>query len=209
MNTFARIAIAAFTMVGVATAQPKVHPKTPGKANAKADAEVDVKTKVDANADPRAAKETPRPPARLEAMGKAVAGTWKCTGTETGMDGATVKMTATVKAKVELDNWWIADTVDLKGKSTFKMFAFTTYDANSKKWRRVSIDNGGRQYVGTSDGMKDKKVDWHMDFIDSTGAGQVREHIDLTDPEKLKNWGEMSMDKGKTWNRVFEMTCKK
>jgi len=200
MNTFTKIAIAAFAMVGVASAQPKTEPKAP----------VDVKAKVEAKVAPKAAKpEAMKPPVELEAMGKAVVGTWKCTGTEMGMDGSSAKMAGTVKAKVELDKWWIADTIEMKGARTFKMLAFTTFEPNSKKWRRVSVDNAGHQYVGTSDGMKDNKVDWNMDFIGSMGAGQMRDHIDMTDPKNMKNWGEISMDKGKTWLKVFEMTCKK
>lgn len=179
MSTLARVVVGTLAMLGVATAEPPVKP------------------------------EAPRPPAQVEAMGRAVAGTWTCAGTETGPDGVAVKMTATVQAKVELDRWWIHDTVDVNGKSAFRMFAFTTYDESAKKWRRVSIDNGGHQYVGTSDGMRDRKVDWHLTFAGPTGAGQLREHVDLTDPKILKNWGEMSRDKGKTWKAIFEMTCRK
>jgi hypothetical protein len=32
----------------------------------------------------------------------------------------------------------------------------------------------------------------------------------MSDPKAgAKFWGEFSMDKGKTWTKVYEMTCKK
>ena len=42
------------------------------------------------------------------------------------------------------------------------------------------------------------------------GAGTFKDHVDMTDAKAgVKMWGEMSMDKGKTWKKVYEMTCKK
>jgi hypothetical protein len=42
------------------------------------------------------------------------------------------------------------------------------------------------------------------------GEAMFRDHEDLTDPKVgAKMWGEMSTDKGKSWVKVYEMTCKK
>jgi hypothetical protein len=225
MNTFTRlVAIATFAMIGMigtAAAQPKTDAKAPVKADAKApvkaDAKVDTKLKVepkDAKSQPAPTgdkkAELPKPPAELEAMAKLATGTWRCKGQEFGMDGAAVPATATNKAKVDLDKWWLAETTEVKGKTLFKMQSFTTFDSASKKFRRVSVDNFGSYMVGTSDGMKDNKIDWNLDTMGPMGAGLFRDHTDLSDAKAgSKVWGEMSMDKGKTWTKVYEMTCKK
>jgi hypothetical protein len=207
MKTSLRVAIATFAMVGIASAQPKTDPvkKDAPKADPKADT-----MKKDAPKDaPKMAM--PVVPTEVADMGKAVTGTWKCKGDEMDMTGAKNPVTATMKTKVDMDKWWITDNLEVKGKMTFKMMAFTTYDAASKKWRRVAVDNMGGQMVGTSDGMKDNKMDWNLDAIGPMGAGMFRDHVDATDAAKagVKMWGEMSMDKGKTWAKVYEMSCKK
>ncbi|MBA3819209.1 MAG: hypothetical protein H0X17_09985 [Deltaproteobacteria bacterium] len=230
-NIQMKIMIATLTMVGlvgVATAQPATTPAkpatpatpaTPAKpATPPAKAATTITTtttpaaKVDAKVDAKAAKPVmPKPPTELGDMGKAVVGTWRCTGTETGQDGASGKMTATVRAKLDLDKWWISESMDAKGtRGSYKSVAYTTYDPGSKKWRRVSVDSMGNQFVGTSDGMKENKLTWNMDMMGGMGAGMFRDYTDMTAAKAgVKMWGEMSMDKGKTWNKVYELTCKK
>ncbi|MBA3397079.1 MAG: hypothetical protein H0T89_30900 [Deltaproteobacteria bacterium] len=232
-----KITIATLTMVGlvgVAAAQPKVDPRAPIKADAKADVKVDAKAavkpdvktappKTDAKLDVKAdakldAKtvvkmETPKPPVEVADMAKLVVGTWRCTGSEINADGTSAKMTATVKTKLDLDKWWISETMDVRSaRGSFKMVAYSTYAPGSKKWRRVSVDSMGNQYVGTSDGAKDgvAKLDWNIDTMGPMGAGMFRDHLDLTTVKTgTKASGEISMDKGKTWKPVYEMTCKK
>lgn len=190
LTPFALVALS-----GLAAADPQTKDK-PAPANAKLEV-------------PRL--EAPKPPAEIDAMSKSVVGTWKCTGTTTTMAGAAEPMTAKVIAKVDLDKWWISDVVE--GKSTrgpFKMVSYSTFDAASKKWRRVSIDNMGNQYVGTSDGLKDGKLVWNLDFMGANGAGQFKDSVDPSDAKTgTKFTGVMSVDKGKTWKPVYEMTCKK
>jgi hypothetical protein len=42
------------------------------------------------------------------------------------------------------------------------------------------------------------------------GEVMFRDHEDMSDPKAgVKQWGEFSMDKGKTWTKVYELTCKK
>lgn len=192
--------IVLMALSGLATAEPqtKDKPSTPVKDAKEAKTEA-VKL------------EAPKPPAEIEVMSKSVVGTWKCTGTTTSMTGAADQLTAKVTAKVDLDKWWISDVVEGKSaRGAFKMVSYSTFDAGSKKWRRVSIDNMGNQYVGTSDGIKDGKLVWSLDFIGANGAGQFKDTVDPTDAKAgVKFTGVMSVDKGKTWKPVYEMTCKK
>jgi hypothetical protein len=85
-----------------------------------------------------------------------------------------------------------------------------TWDAKAAKWRSVGMGNDGTLMVGTAD-MKDNKFESVSDsYGGMMGNGKFREHGDMTDPKAgMKMSGEMSMDGGKTWNKVYEMTCKK
>jgi hypothetical protein len=62
--------------------------------------------------------------------------------------------------------------------------------------------------VGTAD-MKDGKLEATWDTMGGMGAGMFKDHGDMTDKKVGTHmWGEMSMDKGKTWTKVYDMTCK-
>jgi hypothetical protein len=195
------VAIALCAMTGVAGADAHAEKKKAPDAPAK-----------DAKKAPEAPKkvEAPKPAAEIEALSKELAGNWKCKGEGFGMDGSKSAITATSKAKLDLDKFWIAESLEVKGTMSMKMQMFTTYDASAKKWRRVAVDNWGTYMHGTSDGMKDKKMSWTLDTVGAMGTGQFRDHVDASDAKAgMKAWGEMSMDKGKTWVKVYEMTCKK
>lgn len=154
--------------------------------------------------------EMPKAPAEIADMMKLAGGNWKCKGDMAGQGGGTTPITATVKSKVELDKWWIVDTIEVKGAMPMKMLAYKTYDATSKKWRQVAVDNYGSQMIGTSDGVKDGKLVWTLDTMGPMGAHVFKDSMDATDMKAgVKFSGEMSMDKGKTWMKVYDMVCKK
>jgi hypothetical protein len=194
-KTFSVIALAMVGMTGLAAAQAKADPKAADpKMAPKADAKA---------ADPKApAAGAPemKPPQELADMAKAAAGSWKCKGQ--GMDH-TNKM------------------IDMTGTSTVKLDveSFTTFDAASKKWKRVMVESGGGWSSGESDGLKDNKMDWNLtSHIPGAMAAMMggmtemmfRDHEDMSDAKAgLKQWGEFSPDKGKTWTKVYEITCKK
>ncbi len=159
-----------------------------------------------------AKKEAPKPPKELADMAKAMAGTWKCSGKSLGEDMKTMAdMTGTAKVKLVMDGYWLHVSYDAKmGKMPFHFDSYSTVDAASHQWRRVMVESLGGQSVGTSSGPKDNKMDWELQSIGMMGAGLFRDHEDWTDLKAgYKSWGEMSMDKGKTWVKVYEQTCKK
>jgi hypothetical protein len=159
--------------------------------------------------------EMPKPPAEIAAHVKAMGGTWRCTGTAVGPDKTEGKMKATLSAKSDLDGYWVHHSLNATmgaGKTAmkFKMEGYATYSATEKKWRMVSVMNDGAMMMGTSDGPKDGKMVMTADTYGPWGQGMMRETHDATDMKAgVKMNGEMSMDKGKTWNKVYEMTCKK
>jgi hypothetical protein len=151
-------------------------------------------------------------PAEVAAMGKQMAGTWRCKGEGIGPDMKTmVPMAGTMKSKVEMENWWIHDTFDsTSAKSKYHFDSYVTFDPTTKKWHRVMIETGGGYSTGDSAGMQDGKIDWELTSNSSMGQAMFRDHIDASSPKSgVKTWGEASMDKGKSWTKVYEMLCKK
>jgi hypothetical protein len=74
----------------------------------------------------------------------------------------------------------------------------------------VSVMNDGGQMVGQSDGMKDMKMDTTADTWGPMGQGMFKDHVDASDMKKgVHMWGEVSIDKGKTFKPVYDMMCKK
>ena len=72
------------------------------------------------------------------------------------------------------------------------------------------VESGGFWLSGESAGMTANKIDWEMTSHGPMGEGMFRDHEDMTDAKAgVKMWGEFSMDKGKTWTKVYEMACKK
>jgi hypothetical protein len=194
-------------MTGLVSAQPKAaDPKAAPKAP-------DAKPADPKAADPKAAggMAEMKPPAELAEMAKGAAGTWHCKGQ--GMDH-TMKMadmTGTFTMKLDVDNWWMHGSFSSKmGKEPFHFESFTTFDPAAKKWKRVMIESGGGWSSGESAGLKDGKIDWDLATHSAMGEAMFRDHEDLTDAKAgAKMWGEFSMDKGKTWTKVYEMACKK
>ncbi len=160
------------------------------------------------------AMEVPRPAPQIAARVKAMAGTWRCTGTAPGMDGKDQKFTGTMASKADLDGFWVRDSfsgVLGAGKTAmkFKFESFATFDPNAKKWRSVMVDNWGGQMIGSGDEMKDGKMDTLSESMDMMGKGQAKDHTDVSDAKKGAHmWGEMSRD-GKTWQKSYDMICKK
>jgi hypothetical protein len=159
--------------------------------------------------------EMPKPPAEIAAMMKSMGSNLKCTGTFSAM-GTDMPLKGTMTAKSDLDGWWVHDSYKAtvtgpdKKPQTFKMEGYGTYDATAKKYRRVAVMNDGGLMVSSSDGPD---ASGHMTGMADTygphGQGMMKETMDMSDPKAgVKMTGEMSMDKGKTWTKVYEVTCK-
>jgi hypothetical protein len=211
MKTFSITMVSLVAMSGLAGAQAAKGSGATAGATVKAGAA----TGAAGTAAAGAKMEMPKPAPEIAAHLKAMGGTWKCTGTAVGPDKTEAKMKATLAAKSDLDGYWVHHTLNAtmgEGKAAmkFKMEGYATYNATDKKWRMVSVMNDGAMMTGTSDGPKDGKMVMMADTYGPWGQGMMRETHDATDMKAgVKMSGEMSMDKGKTWNKVYEMTCKK
>ena len=219
MNKLSNLAISLVAVVGMGGLAVAGDAKDPRAGAPKADAAKTDAPKADAaktdapKAD--AAKmampmEMPKAPAELADLAKMATGTWKCKGQGMGHDMKMADMTATMKMKLDLNGWWMHGSFDSKmGKEPFQFESFTTYDAAAKKFHRVMVESGGSWASGDAT-MAGMKVDWELQSHGLMGESAFRDHEDMTDMKTgTKMWGEASMDKGKTWMKVYEMTCKK
>jgi hypothetical protein len=185
-------------------------PATPAKPATPATPATPAKPATPPAVTPAPPPPAPKPAPEIASMAKSMAGTWRCTGTAMGSDGQTGPMTATMRSKADLDGFWIRDVFEGKmGKVKYKFEAFSTYDTATKRWRKLMISNEGGSSTGWSDGMQGTKMDWTMDSVGPMGSMPFRDHIEMVDPKNVKAWGEISMDKGRTWVKVYEMACKK
>jgi hypothetical protein len=157
--------------------------------------------------------EMPKPPAEIAAAAKMMNKTLACTGTGLGPDMKTeAKMKSTMSAKSDLGGWWIRQTIKGtvgEGKAAVKMNmeGLMTYDAKLAKWRFLGVSNDGGSLTGMAD-MKDGKYELVGEMTSPMGTAAFKDHGDMTDKKAIHFWGEMSMDKGKTWTKVYDQTCK-
>lgn len=224
MKTFSITMISLVAMSGLAFAQAKAGAGAAAGAGAKVDvkaggaaagagAKMDAKAGAGAAVAPATPMAPPKPPveiaAAIKAMGKA---TVNCTGQGMGPDMQMADMKGTVSHKSDVDGWFIRENLAMtigKGKTAFKMKmeSLSTWDAKAGKWRVMGVDNTGGTMVGMAD-MKDGKYEFTGEMNGGMGAAMFKDHGDMTDPKAMKWWGEMSADKGKTWVKVYEQTCK-
>jgi hypothetical protein len=156
--------------------------------------------------------EMPKPTPELEAAAKSMAGKWKCAGKDEGSPMAPAhKIEATMTWKPDLDKFWIVGTYEEKktkeNPHPFKFFEYRTYDATTKKWASVMVDNVGMFSMGT--GESDGKVTkWDSK---SNGMGMsvaMRITDEMKSAKEVHVSGEAAMD-GTNFKPMFDVTCKK
>jgi hypothetical protein len=176
-------------------------------------ATVGATVKSGASVAPPVPTEMPKPPAEIAAAAKMMSKPLSCTGTGLGPDMKTeVKMKSTMAAKSDMSGWWIRQTIKGtvgEGKTATKMNmeGLLTYDAKLAKWRFLGVSNDGGSMTGTAD-LKDGKYELVGEMTGPMGTATFKDHGDMTDKKAVHFWGEMSMDRGKTWTKVYDQTCK-
>lgn len=150
----------------------------------------------------------PTPAPELVEAAKMLKGTWSCKGTVHMPDGTSRDSVGSMKVSVDLDKFWITTDMTEKGKTPYKFLTHMTFDASSKKWTQVMVDNMGSFGMATSDGPKDGAVSW---LGETHGMGMVMKSKlveTMVSPKERKLVSSGSMD-GKTWMVDYEGTCKK
>jgi hypothetical protein len=179
---------------------PAAKPATPAAA-VKADAKI-----APGEPNPGAEPPKPAPAPELVAAAKAQVGTWRCAGNVFGPDGAPRATKAVLKTKVDLDKFWLQSSfAETAGKNKFKFTSYRTFDAASKKWSSVMLDNWGGYAVSTSsDG-----VAWEGTSHSPMGTMKAKDTETVVSPREVKMAGQYSSDNGKTWVPGYDLTCKK
>jgi hypothetical protein len=96
------------------------------------------------------------------------------------------------------------------GNQPFHFDSYTTYDVASKKFHRMMMEIGGGWSTGDAAGATGNKMDFDLASHGAMGDAMFKDHVDWSDAKAgVKANGQMSMDKGKTWQKVYDMTCKK
>jgi hypothetical protein len=148
-------------------------------------------------------------------LGKTMSGTWTCDGNLFAPDKKAIPISGHMTMAVELNRVWLHESLDAgvgQGSSAmnYKFEAFITFDKATKKWRRVEVDSLGGHTISSADPAKDGKLEW---LNESTGADgkvqQQRTHFDGSDPKQVHVVGEITLDKGKTWIKTADLSCKK
>ena len=181
-----------------------------------------------APATPHAAVVAPMPPAKtpppepemkpapeIADAAKAMVGSYKCKGVDFNPDGSSRPSLSTMKISSELDGFYIL--VDLQEQKTkenatpFKAKMYRTYDAEAKKWTNTMLATapGGPLTMTTTDAMGGQ-VTWTGSFQMMGHAFTEKSHEEPDAKTKSVHiWGEFSMDGGKTFNKDYDITCKK
>jgi hypothetical protein len=205
-----KIVIAAVVALGgFAIAQPKA--PEPKKEAPKAP---EAKKEAPAIKAPEPAKMPEMKPApEVAAMAKGMAGNWKCTG-KMVMDPMKADMTdftGTFKAALDPTKYWVKGEWSGAG-GKMKGTMFVTYDAMSKKWFRHMMNNMGGGGMESSDGLPagatEGKMTW-MGEHHGMGMQHKTRNTEEIAAKSNKMTSEMSMDGGKTWKTMMEMTCTK
>jgi hypothetical protein len=201
---------------GLAIAQPKAPDPKAGSGSA---AKAPDKKAPDAGAGSAAAKapemKPPAPPAEVAAMGKMMAGNWKCAG-KMAMDPTNpANMTdfkGTYKAATDPSKFWVKG--DWAGGPGGKMKGtmLLTYDAGTKKWYRHMTNNMGGGGMESSSGLPAGATEGKMVWEGRAHGMGMEMQTRVTEEvaaKSVKMTHEGSMDNGKTWKTGMEMTCTK
>jgi hypothetical protein len=152
-----------------------------------------------------AAADPPKPLADLaSAIGN---GSWTCDGT-----ALLRKMSANRTSRIEMGGTWMHDSVEAKlGNDPFHFEVYTSYDSNGKHFHRVMIESDGSIGEGEGHPTAGQAIDFQLDTHGPRGDGLFREHIDWANASTtgVVGTGEVSSDHGKTWVKIYELTCKK
>ena len=162
---------------------------------------------------PPAAKATPPKvepaidaPSALADAARALAGTWRCSGSVYGPDGAAAsEVTVDVRLDGGLDEAWLQTVFAVaSGKYKYKFTSYRTFDSSSSKWVNVIVDNlRGHAVSRSTDG-----VTWTGDSSGPIGTMKIRDTETIVAPGKVKMVGQYSLD-GSNWSTGYDLSCDK
>lgn len=132
-----------------------------------------------------------------------------CTGSM--LMGPKVALTGTMKEELDLGGAWVHESfVGTAGKEKAMFDAHLTFDDKAKQWTRLEMSSRGGYTIAHAPALANNKLDWDSDItIPSREAMKSKTHLDLSDAKAVHVKTELSLDGGKTYVPLIEMTCKK
>ena len=136
-------------------------------------------------------------------------GTWKGTGwIQMGPQKSFFNQTESIALKVngtliQIDG--LGRDKEDSNKIIHQAFAIISYDLQNSKYLMKAFTGNGNQIDADVKLINDSTFEWSFSI---PMTGQIRYTISVKD-KKWSESGEMSRDKGNTWNKFFEMTLDK
>jgi uncharacterized protein DUF1579 len=150
----------------------------------------------------------PKAPEEMKQLASSMVGTWKCTGKGT-MGATEIPMNGTYKVTAELDGFYlIGDLTTPKMKNGMQMKGkdIYGYDAGSKTFQMMSIDNMGGMTMMSSKGWEGEKMDWSGKAKMMGQEMDSKQTVERKSPKEVHLSGSTgSGATGMTW----DVTCKK
>lgn len=136
---------------------------------------------------------------------RTLAGTWNCSGSVYGADGAASPSKVTLDVSLGLDSAWLQTRfVVSSGKYKYNFNSYRTFDTSSSKWVNVIVDNlGGHAVSWSTDG-----VVWSGESSGPMGKMEIRDTETIVSPGEVNMLGQYSLD-GRNWGTGYELSCKK
>lgn len=131
-------------------------------------------------------------------------GRWACSGAIHGPGGASPSEVA-VEVMPELDKAWLrTDFTVSSGEYKYKFTSYRTFDAASREWTNVIVDNlGGYSTSSSTDG-----ITWLGESRGPMGEMRIRDTEDAVSPGEMNMRGEYSRD-GLNWSTGYALSCKR
>lgn len=142
-------------------------------------------------------------PALVEANAN-LAGTWRCTGSVFGPEGASPSE-ASLEVAPFLDGAWLQSKLAVtSGKYHYKFDAFRSFNATTQTWTSVIIDNlGGHAASSSGDAIA-----WTGKATSPMGTMDIRDTETFVSQGELKMLGQYSQD-GSTWSTGYDLICRR
>jgi hypothetical protein len=158
----------------------------------------------------RAATNSPKGPdvavrTPLSEAARALVGTWRCSGSLYGIDGAPSPSEVGLELKLDLHGAWLKSELRVtSGKYPYGFNAYRTFDPSASQWVSVIVDNmGGHAVSRSADG-----VVWTGESTGPMGKIQIRDTETLVSPGEMKMLGQYSPD-GESWSTGYDLSCRK
>ncbi|MCP3169081.1 DUF1579 domain-containing protein [Myxococcus qinghaiensis] len=135
---------------------------------------------------------------------KDLTGRWTCSGSVHGPGGASPSE-VTVEFRPDLDKAWLrTDFAVSSGEYKYKFTSYRTFDAASRKWMNVIIDNlGGYSTSSSTDG-----ITWVGESSGPMGKMSIKDTEHVVSPGEMNMRGEYAQE-GLNWSTGYTLSCKR